>query len=134
MLRKSIIIVVISCIICSGLAACSQQAPATVYDPNKQYAAYLVVNTPQASQALNSAQQKSALEGFVNGPVVYYEPGTQDFEEHFKKLTPSKQVSLIWVVGSLLDTPGIQKALTTSGYKGQFRYEPVTATSSKFEE
>lgn len=132
-MQKSIYIFVTLCILCLGQAACSQPAAAPVYDTNKQYAAYLVVNSPQASQALNSAKQKSVLEGFENGPVVYYEPGTKDFEEHFKKLTPSKQVSLIWVVGSLLDTPGIQKALTTSGYKGQFRYEPVTGTATKIE-
>lgn len=133
MLQKTVFLVFTLFVLYTTVAGCSQQAQAPVYDPGKQYAAYLVVKSPQATQALNTAKQKSSMEGFLTGPIVYYEPGTKDFDEHFKQLTPSKQISLIWVVGSLLDTPNIQKALSNSGYKGQLRYEPVTGTSTRTE-
>ena len=131
MLRRSIYLLVILSLAGISFAACSQPAPAAVYDPAKQYAGYLVAKSPQATPALNSAKQKSAAEGLETGPVVYYEPGTKDFEEHFKKLTPSKQILVIWVIGSLLDSPNIQKAISATGYKGQVRYEPVTGAAQQ---
>jgi hypothetical protein len=110
-----------------GLAACGSQAqPAAQYDPAKNYAAFLVVNTPSSAAALSAAKQKATGDGYEIGPVVYYEPGTKDFTELVKKLVPGKQVAEIWVSGSLLDTPDIQKALIAAQYKGMIKYMPVT--------
>lgn len=114
-----------------NLAACgSQPQQAPQYDPAKNYAAFLVVNTPLSIDALKSAKEKSTRDGYEIGPVVYYEPGTKDFEALVKKLLPSKQISLIWVSGSLLDTPNIQKAVAAAEYKGLLRYMPVTAPAA----
>jgi hypothetical protein len=133
MFRRLLLASVIISILILNLAACSANPPqqqAPQYDPAKNYAAFLVVNTPQSADALKAAKEKSARESYEIGPVVYYEPGTQDFVPLVKKLTPSKQVSLIWVVGSLLDTPNIQKAMAAAEIKGYLRYMPVTAPAT----
>ena len=116
----------LTAVILLNLAACVNQPQTPVFDPNKQYAAFLVVNTPQSAEVLKNVKQKSIDEGFEAGPVVYYAPGTVDFEALVNRLTASKQVTLIWVIGSLFDSPNIQKALSAAGYKGQVRYAPVT--------
>lgn len=118
----------LTAIILLNFAACAGQPQTPVFDPNKQYAAFLVVNIPQSTDVLENVEQKSIAEGFELGPVVYYTPGTTDFEASVNTLTASKQVTLIWIIGSLFDSPNIQKALSAAGYKGQVRYAPVTGT------
>jgi hypothetical protein len=132
MLRRLSLASAIISMLVLNLAACaaSQPKPAPQYDPAKNYAAYLVVNTPQSADALKAAKQLSAKDNYEIGPIVYYEPGTQDFSPFVKQLTPSKQVSLIWIVGSLLDTPNIQKALAAAEIKAFLRYMPVTAPAT----
>ena len=115
-------------IILLDFAACAGQSQTPAYDPNKQYVAFLVVNTPQSAEILKNVKQRSTVEGFESGPVVYYEPGITDFAAPVNKLIASKQVILIWVIGSLFDSPNIQKALSAAGYEGQVRYAPVTGT------
>jgi hypothetical protein len=128
MFRRALFALAIISILTVTLSACGsqQQQQTASYDPEKKYAAFLVVNSPQSGSILATAKEKSTIESYEIGPVVYYEPGTKDFEALVKKLTPSKQVSLIWVLGSLFDTPNIQKALTAAGYKGFIRYMPVS--------
>jgi hypothetical protein len=132
LINRKILITLFSIIIIIGLfTTCSTtngQKPA--YDINKEYAAFLVVNYPQAADILNTAKDKSIGEGYEIGPIVYYEPGTTDFTYKIKQLIPSKQISLIWVISSLFDVPNIQKALTGVEYKGYIRYMPVSGQAS----
>lgn len=95
------------------------------YDPSKNYAAILVINSPNSTNILDTIKQKSINEGYEIGPVVYYNPGTTDFEPLIQKLTPSKQITLIWIAGSLMDVPNIQKAIKKIEYKGFIRYMPA---------
>jgi len=115
-------------IILLNFAACSGQPQTSTYDPNKQYVAFIVANTPQSTGILKDVKERSIAEGFELGPVVYYEPGITDFEVSINKATANKQVVLIWIIGSLFDSPNIQKALSAVGYRGQIRYAPVTGT------
>jgi len=133
MFRRLTLVLTVISIFVLNLTACGsqQQAQTAQYDPSKEYAAFLVVNSTLAENSLNSARERSTRDGYEIGPVVYYNPGTQDFEALFKKLTPSKQISLIWIVGSLLDTPNIQKAIAATEYKGQIRYMPVTSPAAQ---
>jgi hypothetical protein len=128
MFRRLLLALLSVVILSFNLAACSSSQPQQgfQYDPAKNYSAFLVVNTPASAGALTAAKQKATGDGYEIGPVVYYEPGTRDFTEQVKKLLPGKQVQVIWVSGSLLDTPDIQKALIAAQYKGQIKYMPVT--------
>ena len=132
MFRRLLLISVIINILVVNLAACgSQPQQAPQYDPAKKYAAFLVANTAYSEDALNSVKEKSTRDGYEIGPVVYYDPGTKDFEALVTKLLPSKQIALVWVSGSLLDTPNIQKAIAAAQYKGLLRYMPVTGPSNQ---
>lgn len=123
-------IVLIILLLSIFVVSCSQQSGQT-YDPSKKYAAFLVVNVPNNQSALESARSKAIGDGYEIGPIEYYDPGTKDFEAIIKKLIPNQQITLIWISGSLLDSPNIQKALNAAGFKGGVRYMPVsTATPS----
>lgn len=112
------------------IASCSQQSGQT-YDPAKKYAAFLVVNVPNSKSALENAKSKSTADGYEIGPIEYYDPGAKDFEPIIKKLIPSQQITLIWISGSLLDSPNIQKAINAMGYKGGVRYMPVSVSPAQ---
>ncbi len=109
------------------LVSCIQLPGQTAtYDPAKKYAAFLVVNHPSSGDVLSNIKQRSISEGYEIGPIEYYNPGTKDFEPIIRKLTPDKQITLIWVAGSIMDSPDIQKAIARVEYKGGIRYMPVT--------
>jgi hypothetical protein len=113
------------------LASCSPQtAQKTAYDPSKNYAAFLVLENPNSAGVLKSIKSRSTDSGYELGPVEYYRPGTNDFEPVLKKLTPSKQITLLWVAGNIMDTPNIQKGLAKVQYKGEVRYMPVGGTAT----
>jgi len=110
-----------------SLISCAQQPGQTLnYDPSKNYAAFLVLNSQNSKDVLVGIKQRSISEGYEIGPIEYYNPGTKDFEPIIRKLTPDKQITLIWVAGSIMDSPDIQKAIARVEYKGGIRYMPVT--------
>jgi hypothetical protein len=109
------------------LASCSQKpVQGFVYDPAKNYAAFLVINTPVGKTALESMKKHSTAEQYEIGPVEYYEPGSKDFESILRKLTVSKQVKLVWIISSLWDVADIKAAMAKVDYKGPYRYAPIT--------
>jgi hypothetical protein len=112
--------------------ACTQATvKEVVYDTSKDYVSFIVVNAGNSGDLLENAKTMSKAQGFEIGPVQFYEPGATDFTAIAKGVTPSPQIKLIWIIGSLLDSPKIQKALDTSGYRGGMRYMPVTSTIGK---
>jgi hypothetical protein len=109
------------------LPSCSSQpTPQSIYDPAKHYAAFLVLNNPNSANVLDSVKGKSVGDGYEIGPVEYYAAGTTDFETAIKKLTPSKQITVLYVVANMMDVPNIQKGIAKVAFKGEVRYMPVT--------
>ena len=129
---KFILSLVLTVCISAGIfSACSSAAAQTSnYDPNKKYAAFIVMNGPTSAAALANAKQQSTADGYENGPVEYYTPPIKDFDAIIKKVTPSKQITLIWVIGNLLDLPTIRKSAETLGFKGTFRFFPMSGAVS----
>lgn len=119
------------CILAGMLSACSTPAAQTTnYDPNKKYAAFIVMNDPSSAAALANAKQQSMADGYENGPVEYYSLPAKGFDTIVKKVTPSKQITLIWVIGNLMDMPTIRKSAESFGYKGTLRYFPLSGAVS----
>jgi hypothetical protein len=129
-LKSTLTILLAVCIFGSALVACSSAAPTPpAYDPNKKYVAFAVVNVPAAADILSTAKQQAAADGFEIGPVEYYSPQNPNFDALVKKLTESKQITLIWVVGGVMDVPAIRKSATKLGYSGSSRFSPVAGQS-----
>lgn len=111
----------------AGLTACSKPVdPGITYDPAKNYASFLVLNNDVGKASLATMQQRSIGEGFVIGPIEYYTQGTKDFEPALKKLTVSKQVTVVWVIASLWDINTIKDGMSKIEYQGAYRYVPIS--------
>lgn len=96
------------------------------YDPSKSYAAFLVLNNDVAKGSLATMQKRSADEQLEIGPVEYYNAGTKDFEPALKKLTASKQVTVVWIITDFLHVNDIKAAMANIEYKGPYRYALVS--------
>jgi hypothetical protein len=119
--------ILITCAIAGIFCACSSQATQSInYDPAKKYAAFAVVNLPASASILADAKKQSTADGFEIGPTEYYSTQTKDFDPIVKKLTESKQVTVIWVVGGLMDLPSLRKSATKFGFAGATRFMPVS--------
>ena len=112
------------------LSSCSTPAPqGATYDPAKKYAAFAVVNLPASASILETAKRQSAADGLEIGPIEYYNSQTSDFDPIIQKLTVSKQITVIWVLGGLMDVPAVRKSATKFGYAGGYRFMPVSGQS-----
>ena len=80
------------------------------YDPDKTYASFLVLDNNVGRASLATMEQHSIAEGWAIGPIEYYKQGTKDFAPILKKLTASKQVTVVWVISSVWDIPSIKRA------------------------
>jgi hypothetical protein len=107
-------------------AACS---PSIKYDPSKNYAAFLVINSETGKTSLASMKAHSLQENYEIGPIEFYNPGTKDFEPALTRLTASKQVKLVWIVSSVFDVNDIKKAMAKLDYAGTYRYAPISEGS-----
>jgi len=97
------------------------------YDPSKNYATFLVLDNDVGRSSLATMKQHSTSEGLEIGPVEYYKQGTKDFAPILKKLTSSKQVTVVWIISSLWDVPDIKKGMEGLEYGGPFRYVPISS-------
>ena len=121
------------CLLCSLVlislivSSCSffQQQPKITYDPNKSYAAFLVLEGAAGKTSLENMKQHTLQESMEIGPIEYYSPGTTDFEPILTRLTASKQVKLVWIISNVLDVPQIKTAMSKIVYAGAYRYSPI---------
>jgi hypothetical protein len=119
--------ILVTCILTGIFSACSSPVTQnTNYDPSKKYAAFAVVNLPASASILDNAKQQSAVDGFEIGPIEYYSTQTKDFDPIAKKLTISKQITVIWVIGGLMDVPAMRKSAAKFGFAGNVRFMPVS--------
>lgn len=110
-----------------GAAACSKPVDQGInYDPAKNYASFLVLNNDVGKASLATMQQRSSGDKLEIGPIEYYTAGTKDFEPALKKLTASKQVTVVWIIASLWDINTIKDAMAKIEYNGAYRYVPIT--------
>jgi len=124
-LHKSIyIILAIAVAWTAGFTACSKPADQGFnYDPAKNYAAFLVPNSEVGKTTLENMKRQSAGEGLEIGPVEYYAAGTIDFAPVLKKLTASKQVTVVWInFSSIGDINNIKTSMEKIEYMGSYRY------------
>jgi hypothetical protein len=108
-----------------GISCSLLPGPGINYDPSKNYAAFLVLDNETGRTSLATMQQRSTGEGLEIGPVEFYKPGTKDFAPILKRLTASKQVTLVWIISSLWDVPDIKKGMEGLEYAGPYRYVPI---------
>ncbi len=121
------------CLLCSLVlisvivSSCTffQQQPKITYDPNKTYAAFLVLDNTAGKASLESMKQRTLSESMEIGLIEYYSPGTTDFEPILTRLTASKQVKLVWIISNVLDVPQIKTAMSKVAYAGSYRYAPI---------
>ena len=124
------VLLVITIMAASMLISCTSQSTSQpVYDPLKNYAAFLVLNNPNSAKTLDNVIALTLANSYEIGPVEYYSAGTTDFEPVIRELTPGKQITLLWIVGNLMDAPNIRKGITKVAFKGEVRYMPVTGPS-----
>ncbi len=124
-LHKAIYIVLAVAIVCTaGLTACLNQAGQGInYDPAKNYAAFLAPNSDFGKASVEAMKVKVAGEGFEIGPVEYYTAGTKDFAPALKKLTASKQVTVVCInFSSITDISNIKQSMVDLDYTGSYRY------------
>jgi len=95
------------------------------YDPSKNYAAFLVLDNDTGINSLATMKQRSIGEGLEIGPIEFYKVGTKDFSSILKKLTVSKQVTVVWLICSVWDVPDIKKGMEGLEYAGPYRYVPI---------
>jgi hypothetical protein len=95
------------------------------YDPSKNYAAFLVLDNDTGRSSLATMKQHSADEKLEIGPIEFYKTGTKDFSPILKKLTASKQVTVVWIISSVWDVPDIKKGMEGLEYVGPYRYVPI---------
>jgi hypothetical protein len=115
------VLLALMCLSCSLLPG-----QGVTYDPSKNYAAFLVLDNDTGRSSLATMKQRSTGEGFEIGPIEYYKQGAKDFAPVLKKLTASKQVTLVWIISSLWDIPEIKKGMEGLDYAGPFRYVPIS--------
>ena len=127
-LHKSMYIILgITVIWMAGLTACLNQAGQDInYDPAKNYAAFLVLNNDTGKSSLETMKMRSTGDSLEIGPIEYYTTGTKDFEPVLKKLTASKQVTVVWIIASLWDINTIKDSMAKIEYKGAYRYVPIS--------
>jgi hypothetical protein len=118
---STVVTVLIALPIVLSSSCSSVPVKAPEYDPNKNYAAFLMVDSESGRATLLSSKQRALGEGYLPGPVEFYKPGTQDFEPVLKKLYVGPQIKLIWTDISPLGFPDIRSKLEKLGYKGQVR-------------
>lgn len=107
------------------VSSCSLFQPKITYDPNKTYAAFLVLDNAVAKTSLESMKQHTLQENIEIGPIEYYSQGTQDFVPILTRLTANKQVKLVWIISGVLDVPQIKTAMSKITYQGSYRYAPI---------
>ena len=95
------------------------------YDPSKNYAAFLVLDNDTGRSSLATMKQRSIGEGWEIGPIEFYKQGQKDFAPILKKLTASKQVTVVWIISSVWDIPDIKNGMTGLEYNGAYRYVPI---------
>jgi hypothetical protein len=121
----------IICVLAGTFSACSSPAAqTTTYDPTKKYAAFAVVNLPASAGVLSTAKQQAIADGLEIGPIEYYGTTTTNFDPIVKKLAASKQVSVIWVIGGLMDVPAMRKSAAALGFAGTIRFNPVASQAT----
>jgi hypothetical protein len=127
-LHKSIYIILGIAVACTaGFAACLKPADQGInYDPAKNYASFLVLNTDVGKASLETMKNRSVGEGLEIGPIEYYTTGNKDFGPALKKLTASKQVTVVWIIASLWDINDIKTSMEKIEYKGPYRYVPIS--------
>jgi hypothetical protein len=114
------VLLVLTCISCSLLPA-----QGITYDPSKNYAAFLVIDNDTGRSSLATMQQRSTGESLEIGPIEFYKRGAKDFGPVLKKLTISKQVTVVWIIASVLDINEIKNGMTGLEYAGAYRYVPL---------
>lgn len=108
--------------------SCSQpQTPAFTYDPDKNYAAFLVANSDYGKSSLATMKERSRSENYEIGPVEFYNQGTKDFEPQLTRLTANKQIKIVWVISYILEIPDIKTSQAKIKYEGTYRYVPISA-------
>jgi len=115
------VLLALICVSCSLLPG-----QGTNYDPSKNYAAFLVHDNDTGRSSLATMEQRSTGEGWEIGPIEFYKQGTKDFAPILKKLTASKQVTVVWIISSVWDVPDIKKGMEGLEYAGPFRYVPIS--------
>jgi len=105
----------------------------STYDPSKSYAAFLVLDNDTGRSSLATMQQRSIGEGWEIGPIEFYKQGARDFAPMLKKLTASKQVTVVWVICYMWDIPDIKKGMEGLEYTGPFRYVPIAEGTGAIE-
>jgi hypothetical protein len=124
-LHKSMYIILgIAVIWMAGLTACLNQAGQGInYDPAKNYAAFLAPDSDFGKASVEAMKVKCAGEGLETGPVEYYTAGTKDFAPALKKLTASKQVTVVCInFSSITDISNIKQSMVNLDYTGAYRY------------
>jgi len=112
-------------VVCAaGFTACLKPADQGInYDPAKNYAAFLVPNSDSGKASLEIMKKQCASEGLEIGLIEYYTTGTKDFEPALKKLTASKQITVVCInFSSIMDISNIKQSMSKIEYKGAFRY------------
>ena len=117
-------VLVIAVALTAGFTACLKPADQGInYDPAKNYAAFLVPNSDFGKASLESMKKQCASDGLEIGPIEYYTTGTKDFAPALKRLTASKQVTVVCInFSSITDISNIKQSMTNVEYKGAFRY------------
>ncbi len=111
-------------LVASSCSFLQQMQPAT-YDPNKTYAAFLVVDSDAGKASLQSMKQHTLSQNLEIGPIEYYNPGTTDFVPVLTRLTAHPEVKLVWIISLVLDVPQIKAAMVKVNYAGSYRYAPI---------
>jgi len=125
--KKGLVVltVITSCVLL--LISClPAQNQSPTYDPAKNYAAFLVINSTVGKNVLENMKRHSLEENYEIGPIEYYNQGTKDFVPILKKLTASKQVKLVWIISGVWDIPDIKNAMAQVDFQGAYRYAPST--------
>jgi len=118
------IMLFIAAVLTAGFTACLKPADQGInYDATKNYAAFLVPDTDFGKASLETMKKQCAVEGLEIGPVEYYTTGTKDFEPALKKLTASKQITVVCInFSSIMDISNIKQSMAKIEYTGAFRY------------
>ena len=99
------------------------------YDPSKNYATFLVLNSDAARASLEIMKKHSTEENLAIGPVAFYDPDKADYQSLLRGLTTSKQVTVVWIISGVWDIPAIKKAMAGVDFKGAYRYAPVSGNA-----
>ena len=114
----------VTVIVSTAAISCSAQKSddSKFSDPSKKYVALIVLNSPDSAKAVDYALFQSRNDGYEPGPVYYYRPDKKDFDQTVKTITAMKQVTCIYLIGSVFDMPVIKKSAQQAGFKGEVRF------------